>query len=228
MAPFNTYRFNVVPAGEGKASFVAGTDITLPSSTTAEGLLKSGNIDIHANGNGNRNVLVSNEGGGSMTFDVHGNITCNNNIDATNVLSGGSIESDSTVKITTSNNKWIALDGNPTGKRTATFPDKSGNVAIFATGTTFDYQVGFGAGTYLPFGQVHQFQTGSGGQSYLLGATSGNSQNYNLPPNGGVIAAGSIANAIPDLDAGTATASDCANAINSILAALRSFQVVKP
>ena len=202
---------------------VSGGDITLPSSTTAEGLDKAGDITIDAHGVGTTSVEAGNSGGGSFAFHVLGalnteTITVNGNA----TLKGSTTAIGLTVKYNAVGGQGFTFDGTPTAARTITIPDANGTVVL---------QDGSGDATVTRWIICDTpFMRGATGTDNMRFNTSGVSGSHavTIPSKSGTMAVGTTAAAIADLVVGVATVDDCAAAINSILAVLRGFEQVSP
>ena len=120
MSAFNTYRFLVIPAGSPVSVWVDGTDITLPSSTTAEDLLKDGNITINARGAGIHTVTVQNTAGGGLELQVQGSVIATGEVRAQGIgVSNGA--------------NTTTLSSAATTARSVQFPDAPGHVPLLET-----------------------------------------------------------------------------------------------
>ena len=120
MSAFNTYRFLVIPAGSPVSVWVDGTDITLPSSTTAQDLLKDGNITINARGAGVHTVTVQNTAGGGLELQVQGSVIATGEVRAQGIgVSNGA--------------NTTTLSSAATTARSVQFPDAPGNVPLLET-----------------------------------------------------------------------------------------------
>jgi hypothetical protein len=107
----------------GKLTGIAGNTVTVALATLAEGLSKTGNIDINAIGSILvRSVTIRNSGGSGVSLDVEGPITANDDITS----------QDNLILKQSGANK-ITLTGSPTAARTITFPDASGTVSLGAS-----------------------------------------------------------------------------------------------
>ena len=204
-------------ARTGKAlTGISGADITLPSSTTAEGLDKAGNITIDAHAGTDTNVDVVNTGAGDVTLRVFGGFSATATVtDDLTVSNGVTFKNDPGVS------KGV-IDGTFTATRTFTFPDANGTVVL---------QDGSGDATVTrwiicdtPF---MRGATGTDNMRFNCSGVSG-SRAVTIPSKSGTMAVGTPAAAIADLVVGVATVDDCAAAINSILAVLRGFEQVSP
>lgn len=195
---------------------VSGGDITLPSSTTAEGLDKAGNITIDAHAGTDTNVDVVNTGAGDVTLRVFGDFSATATVtDDLTVSNGVTFKNDPGVS------KGV-IDGTFTATRTFTFPDANGTVVL---------QDGSGDATVTRWIICDTpFMRGATGTDNMRFNTSGVSGSHavTIPSKSGTMAVGTPAAAIADLVVGVATVDDCAAAINSILAVLRGFEQVSP
>lgn len=195
---------------------VSGGDITLPSSTTAEGLDKAGNITIDAHAGTDTNVDVVNTGAGDVTLRVFGGFSATATVtDDLTVSNGVTFKNDPGVS------KGV-IDGTFTATRTFTFPDANGTVVL---------QDGSGDATVTRWIICDTpFMRGATGTDNMRFNTSGVSGSHavTIPSKSGTMAVGTTAAAIADLVVGVATVDDCAAAINSILAVLRGFEQVSP
>ena len=195
---------------------VSGGDITLPSSTTAEGLDKAGNITIDAHAGTDTNVDVVNTGAGDVTLRVFGGFSATATVtDDLTVSNGVTFKNDPGVS------KGV-IDGTFTATRTFTFPDANGTVVL---------QDGSGDATVTRWIICDTpFMRGATGTDNMRFNTSGVSGSHavTIPSKSGTMAVGTTAAAIADLVVGVATVNDCAAAINSILAVLRGFEQVSP
>lgn len=210
-------------ARAGKAlTGISGADITLPASTTAEGLSKNGNITIDAIGVGTTTVAVGNSGAGVANLTVDGDVVPTGNVNASGSVRGNAVISLNSVKIGGGTGFAIDLSGTPTADRTVTMPDANGTVVL---------QDGSGDATVSRWIICDTpFMRGATGTDNMRFNTSGVSGSHavTIPSKSGTMAVGTPAAAIADLVVGVATVDDCAAAINSILAVLRGFEQVSP
>jgi hypothetical protein len=212
-------------ARAGKAlTGISGADITLPASTTAEGLSKNGNIDIDAQDAVASSVDMGNTAGPGFTLNVHGSEVIDNNLTVTvdASIKGYAYCNSLVAKYNAVTGFGFLFDGAPTAPRTVTLPDADGTVIL---------QDGSGNATVshwivcdTPF---MRGATGTDNMRFKCSGVSG-SHAVTIPSKSGTMAVGTTAAAIADLVVGVATVDDCAAAINSILAVLRGFEQVSP
>jgi len=140
---------------------VSGGDITLPSSTTAEGLDKAGNITIDAHAGTDTNVDVTNTGAGGVTLRVFGDVAASAILtDDLTVSNGIAFKDDPGVS------KGV-IDGTFSATRTFNFPNFDGNVVVTST-------TNVNAGRIMVSGNVHLQDNGSTKAIQLTGAPTSN------------------------------------------------------
>lgn len=197
--------------------WVRGTDIEFPTATTAEGLAKVGDIDIDASSNGiPTTVTVRNSGAGIASLDVEGNV------DAGGSVRGNAIISENSVKIAGGTAFAIDITATPTADRVVTMPDAPGTIVL--QDASGDITAARWVICNTPF---MRGATGTDNMRFNTSGVSG-SRAVVIPSKSGTMAVGTTAPAIPDLNVGVTTVSDCATAINAILAVLRGFEQVTP
>jgi len=212
-------------ARTGKAlTGISGADITLPASTTAQGLLKVGNIDIDAHDAVASSVDMGNTAGSGFTLNVHGSEVIDNNLTVTvdASIKGYAYCNSLVAKYNAVTGFGFLFDGAPTARRTVTLPDADGTVIL---------QDGSGDAAVSRWIICDTpFMRGATGTDNMRFNTSGVSGSHavTIPSKSGTMAVGTTAAAIADLVVGVATVDDCAAAINSILAVLRGFEQVSP
>lgn len=175
-------------ARTGKAlEGISGADITLPASTTAQGLYKVGNIDIDANGAGATTVDVHNSGLGVANLNVDGNV------DAGGSVRGNALISLNTVRVAGGTAFVIDLTGAPTADRVQTLPDHAGNVVVTST-------TAVNTGRIMVSGNLHLQDNGSTQAIQLTGAPTGN-RTQTFPDYNGDILSRNSASGVIDLNA---------------------------
>ena len=140
---------------------VSGGDITLPSSTTAEGLDKAGSITIDAHAGTDTNVDVVNTGAGDVTLRVFGDLSATATVTDDLTVSNG---------ITFKNDPGVSkgvIDGTFSATRTFNFPNFDGNVVVTST-------TNVNTGRIMVSGNVHLQDNGSTQAIQLTGSPSGN------------------------------------------------------
>lgn len=115
MVDWNTAKINVLVAGERIARRVLGSDFTGILATLAEGLFKVGNISVDAKGPGTTHVNIRNSTVGQVAdLNVEGNVDSQGAVSFKNNGAGN----------------YVKFSGTPTGGRTVTFPDVTGDALV--------------------------------------------------------------------------------------------------
>lgn len=218
---FNVVDYTTTPPVE---RWVRGVDIAFPTSPTAEGLDKAGNITIDARDATASSVDMGNTAGPGFTLNVNGSAVIDNNltVSANASLKGYAYCNSLVAKHIAVSGYGFLFDGTPTGARTITLPDANGTVVL---------EDGLGNATVTNFLVCNTpLMRGATGTDSMRFNTSGVSGSHavTVPSKSGTMAVGAPVAAIADLVVGVATVDDCATAINSILAAMRGFEQVLP
>lgn len=226
MPTSNSLKFNVVDSTTTPPveRWVRGVDIAFPTSPTAEGLDKAGNITIDARDATASSVDMGNTAGPGFTLNVNGSAVIDNNltvsVDAS--LKGYAYCNSLVAKHIAVSGYGFLFDGTPTGARTITLPDASGTVIL---------QNGYGDATVSRWivcdTPLMRGATGTDNMRFNCSGVSG-SRAVTIPSKSGTMAVGTPVPAIANLVVGVATVNDCATAINAMLAAMRGFEQVLP
>ena len=135
MPTSDSLKFNVVDSTTAPPveRWVRGVDIAFPTSATAEGLDKDGNITIDARDATASSVDMGNTAGPGFTLNVNGSAVINNlTVPADASFKGYAYCNSLVAKYIAGSGYGFLFDGTPTGARTITLPDKSGTMAVGA------------------------------------------------------------------------------------------------
>jgi len=238
MAAFDTYRFQVIPAGGARGTWVPGSSVTLPTATTAEGLDKAGSITIDAHAGSATSVDVGNSGAGSVTLHVLGSELVDDNLTVTGdaILKSTTYTTGLVLNYSAVGPRGLSLYCPVSTTRTQNLPDADGDILVrnsasgvidlnaYAIATfqltrngancTFAFE---NAGT----SKANVTSTGAMAQWGATPAASQPGAITDLTPTA-VIAGADTVNALTLLSA----LNDLQNDMNSVLAALRSAGVI--
>jgi hypothetical protein len=225
MPTSDSLKFNVVDSTTTPPveRWVRGVDIAFPTSPTAEGLDKDGNITIDARDATASSVDMGNTAGPGFTLNVNGSAVINNlTVPADASFKGYAYCNSLVAKYIAVSGHGFLFDGTPTGARTITLPDANGTVVL---------EDGLGNATVTNWIVCNTpLMRGATNTDDMRFNTSGVSGSHavDIPSKSGTMAVGTPVAAIPDLVVGVATVNDCATAINAMLAAMRGFEQVLP